>query len=178
MPLFWLSLFKYVVIQMKPLLQAMPLGLDSTLWLNQNVTVMVPGLGLVNAATGTATVLTMATVLDWQVLGKNWLCPPVVAEMNWRKGSVWIGVPRQWGFITPCIDFRKSQWPVTQAWDFGTFSGQIETVTLGTWSLKIWISGQHPNVSQYDNKGREIVRWLVSMDLSLMCLLALRFLTE
>ena len=92
-----------------------------------------------------------ATVLDWQVFGNN--CPSSSAGWNEPTKDCLNWVPRQWGSIY-CLHLScKSQWPRLQHETLGLFR-TTETLMLGTWSLKIRISGQHPNVSQCDNKGK------------------------
>ena len=92
-----------------------------------------------------------ATVLDWQVFGNN--CPSSSAGWNELTKDCLNWVPRQWGSIYSLHLSCKSQWPRLQHETLGLFR-TTETLMLGTWLLKIRISGQHPNVSQCDNKGK------------------------
>ena len=77
--------------------------------------------------------------------------PPVQAEMNWRR-TVWIE-SRQWGCVYSLHWAARAKWPRLQRETLGLFR-TTETLMLGTWSLKISVSGQLPNVRQCDNKGK------------------------
>lgn len=84
------SLFKYVVIQMKLLLWAVPLGTGLTLWLNQNAMVMVPRLISV-CHSDRNNRNKQATVLDWQEFGNN--CLSSSEGWNELRRTVWIESP-------------------------------------------------------------------------------------
>lgn len=102
-------------------------------------------------ATGAATVLTNGPC-SW-LTGLWQQLPFLQCRLKWTDEGLSESSPGSGAVFIPCIWAARAKWPRLQRETLGLFR-TTETLMLGTWSLKISVSGQHPNVRQCDNKGK------------------------